>query len=349
MKTRLALLLSLVVIPSAPASDEAMIYLVRGDGRGDAALWKAASSGAIELVQPSFGAGYVAGLFNDVPVVSPDGKLLVVAKSGDLWIRDLATSAERRITEAARPDDGHYAEVRIEVRAWSPRGDQLLYEIVRPDRFPRAGCGEGPASIVREAPYGLFLYDLKSRASRPVPLPGEFAVWLSNQELAATTGGPRRFASPYIRMKLGSSEQRPLPFPTDRFCGQLAPAPDGSWLLASCYWDQKGQLMEMSLRDGHLRSITAEGDFAEFQWPTFSPTGRRIAWIQQVRPPWDRPLGKLIVDSKPVFASEDVAFSVGGYRWIDNETILCTSAKDLFVVDVSTGEVKGTAHTATGP
>lgn len=343
MNTRLLLLLGLAVIPPAPAADQASAYLVRRDGRGDAALWRATSSGTIELVQPSFGGGYVGGLFNDVPVVSPDDKLLALSRNGDLWVRDLATSDERRITEAALPDDGHYAEVRVEVLAWSPGGDRLLYEVVRPDRFPRAGCGEGPASIVRDAPYGVYLYATKSGASHAVTLPGPFEAWLSNDEIAATTG-PQRFMGTHIRVKLGSSESKPLPLPADRFCGQLAPEPKGRWLLTACHWDQKSQLMELNLRDGQLRTITAEGQYAELQYATFSPSGRRIAWIQQVRPPWDQPFGKLVVDSKPVFESEGVAFRVFDYRWIDDETILCSCPSDLVVVDVSTGEVKGRAR-----
>jgi Tol biopolymer transport system component len=290
-----------------------------------------------------------SGYYNDGPVVSPDSKKLVFAKSGDLWIRDLATSDERRVTDAARRCDGEYSWVSIEVRGWSPLSDRLMYEIVRPDRFPRDTCGQsGPPPIIREAPYGLYLYDLKAGTTRAVTLPGWFVAWLSSQEVVATTE-PNRFTSSQVRVNVESSEQKPLPFPSDRSCGQLAADREGSWLLASCYWDQKGQLMEMNLREGQLRLLTAEWGFGDLERPTFSPDGRRIAWVRRSRPPWDQPVGSLVIDSNAVFTCKPPGSGLD-YRWIDDETILCDCYTDLFVIDASTGAVKGTtAHPVANP
>lgn len=342
MSARLVLFVGLsVVVAPAPANDETTAYYVRANGRDEAVLWKASSSGKISPVNPAFAIWSVDGYFNDIPAVSPDNRMLAFAWYGDLWVRDLASLEEWRITKSARPDDGEYARVGVEVRGWSPGSDRLLYEIVRPDRFPRDSCGmeERPAPIVRAAPYGLYLYELRSHTSRAVTLPGEFAAWIAGDEIAVSAG-PRPFVASYLRTKLGATDTAPKPFLPDRRCGQFQTHPEGSRLLALCDWDDKSQLVELDLLDGHVMSTMAEGTFAEHQWPRFSPSGRRIAWIRQSRFRGAQPIGALIVDSNTTFACPG-AGSVIGYRWIDDDTVFCDCADDFYVVEVPTGAVKG--------
>ena len=276
------------------------------------------------------------------PVVSPDNKKLVFAKNGDLWIRDLTTSAERRVTDVARPYDGEYSWVSIEIRGWSPRSDHLIYEVVRADRhgFDSCGWGDRPRPVIRDAAYGLYLYDLKSGAIRAVSIPGDLVAWISNDEVISTTK-KHRFVSPFVRIKLGSTQEHPVPFPQDRDCGQLAPDPRGSFLLTSCARDLTSQLVELNLRDGQLRSVSSDGEYAERQWPTYSSTGRRIAWIRQTSRASGIPLGKLIVDSNEAFACHGSG-SLIQYRWIDDDTVFCDCLSSLAVVDIPTGAVKGT-------
>ena len=331
-----------MLLSSALPAAETTIYYLQTDGRGGGTMWKVSSSGSIEHFEPALDADWNSGYFDDPHLVSPDGRRLVYRKNGDLWIHDLATSEDRQATTVAKPYDGHFSALGAQFVAWSPHGDRFLYEVTDPAHFPPAGCAdEPPPAVRREFAYGYYVYDLHDRSTHFTKLPGRIMLWLSDEEVVVSSGTPVRWTPPYFRMGLGGDNPRLLPFPSNLDCGQPAADATGSRLLVDCTSGIKtSEIVELDLGDGSICSVSEVGEFAEFQWPSYSPSGREVAWVQELRTGGIWTETRILVDSKPVFGCEQLAVS---FRWIDDDTILAICRHGLTVLDLRTGDVKGQA------
>lgn len=153
-------------------------------------------------------AGDTAAPGPDAPAASPDGRWTVLARGGDLWLRDLAGGTERQLTSDGAPDDGYgiYPDTWggafiLRQRAgallpplglqWAPDSARLIapridQRHVRPYPFVEWAPQDGdlrpklyqpriPLMGERPAQWRWFVVDVPSGARRPVEPPAGLA------------------------------------------------------------------------------------------------------------------------------------------------------------------------------
>jgi len=115
---------------------------------------------------------------SSVPVLSPDGGTLAYVWQKDVWLLDLDSRQELRVTDV-RNDSGATAGCVTNFMCWSPDGTRFLYSVTRETVL------DGPAPGPCEAS-GVFLYDLEKRASSPANFRGAFQCWRAGDEIVVS-------------------------------------------------------------------------------------------------------------------------------------------------------------------
>ena len=100
--------------------------------------------------------------------------------------------------------------------------------------------------------------------------------------------------------------------------------------------------MKMNIRNGKFTNVSPTGFWSEYQMPAYSPSGDRIAYIQQDELDASGYIrGKLIVDGKPVANFPGLPFE---YHWIDDNSIALVEESTVVVVNATTGKELGHSH-----
>ena len=230
------------------------LRLIRPDGSGDHQI--TSFEPGLEFFRPHFWA--------PAPAWSPDGTELVYSKLerynryyyyGDLYLYDLETGKERKLTHKARAYHP----------AFFPNGRRILFAKQRwGEKSPALAIFDlesGEESILQEFPDDLLI--------------DSFAVSPDGSQLALSIWRWGGFQDIYL-MPAAGGELTPV---TQDRATDLDPAwsPDGEYLLFSSDRDGINNLYAYSLADGRFFKITnvTTGAFA----PDVSPDGREIAYV----------------------------------------------------------------------
>lgn len=141
-------------------------------------------------------------------------------------------------------------------------------------------------------------------------IPGEFLAWIPGGDFLVKAGQLKN--SQLMRVHPGDTRGQFVPTePGDYW--QVRIAPDGSRIVLR----RGSEIALIGLSDGKT-SVLANGIWAEFQFPTFSPSGNHVAYVRQF------PLStrgwyghELFVDGTRAYRS-DKDFS---YYWVNDDVL----------------------------
>ncbi len=314
----------------APADDSVRVFLACESGRVQAL--------PIRLPRSNVGAmgRGIAG-----PVLSPDGRWVAFTRDRNLVLLDLAQGSETRATQLASDTTAHLA-YSVYITSWAPDSRRLLYCVF---------LTRGHVHVVPSSASGFFIYDVLSGVSERIQPPGVFECWLRNDEFVVSGEISDDLTSAFVvsgrDLFLWSSHD-----PTDAhrltvccdsnrvFCfAQVAAAPDGSE-IAFCYKPvpHSTQIARLDVTVGEIFPVTEVASGARYQWPAYSPSGQRLAFVA-----YGVGVSVLQVDGRPI---AECAGSLGPDRfaWISDRALAVICGDSLRILDAETGAVLGAAE-----
>lgn len=333
-------LLPCLAVPLPAQAENSALVLHGGVGQ-QVSVWRVWSSGIVERLPFQFtNEGGTSGLGDVGPVVSPDQRWIAFARDNDLWLLEVETGKEKQITHVGQPFDESYVSVFIYITAWSSDSGKLLYHV----SHGVYGCeGDCPDLQIRPQEYGFYIYDLKNGTTRRLKVPGELEIpgplqaWLPNGDLILTPQDAEYLNERLVRFDALTKTEEPLGTPRGG-CGQLDVTQDGRWLVATFHaTGNDNQIIKIDLQSNAVHEVSKKGGWAEYQWPRFSPSGSRIAFVHSLQQPHATPQETLVVEERQVYAcAERIDF-----QWIDDTAIAVVCQNELIIVDAETGEEKG--------
>jgi Tol biopolymer transport system component len=195
----------------------------------------------------------------------------------------------------------------------------------------------------RPANYGFHIYQLETRKTRQINLPGHYLAWLPGGDFLLVSSEEKPLEKRLLRFTPGDAESKPVANRRGWY-GAVHLNGDGRWVVAALPQrspnESVSQIVKIDLANGDMTNITPKGKFAEYQSPRLSPSGRHISYIRNeeiASAKWRK--ATLMVDQKPL--QEIVGYLKHG--WIDDQSIvfLNRKAKELVVLDSNSGEEKG--------
>jgi hypothetical protein len=299
-------------------------------------VWKIDPAGTIDRVHYDFGGPRLqASVYGTTgPLVSPDQKRIAFTRGNDLWILELGTMSSTRATKVGRSYTDKLASVFVLLTSWSADSRKILYHIEKGET--EDPDGPGPERQLRKAPYGDYIYDLKTLSSLATFLPGEFLGWLSDGDFLVKTGELDN--AQLMHVHPGDKTGRLIVSEPGDY-GQVNISPDGKQLIAG----RGPEIVLIDLADGKM-SMLAKGTWAEFQWPAYSPSGTHLSYMRQYRLNIPGLYGnELLIDGVSLYRL-DKAFSS---YWIDDETLALlvyertpTKKRTWILLDRKTGKEK---------
>lgn len=195
-------------------------------------------------------------------VVSPDGKLAVFIRDWNLWVRDVATSAERQLTTDGVANFGYATDN----AGWKSSPKPIV--LWSPDSKKVATFQQDERTVGE-------MYLVETKAGHPVlkawkyPLPGDEAVaMLHRVVIDATTGATVRFkmAPDFHRAMLGD----------DVSVNDMSWSPDGARLaFVSTARDHKSATVRLAdAASGEVTTLFEETEKTHFE----SQAGWRVLW-----------------------------------------------------------------------
>ncbi|OGP86523.1 MAG: hypothetical protein A2Z08_06430 [Deltaproteobacteria bacterium RBG_16_54_11] len=270
--------------------------------------------------------------------ISPNQSYVVFDQKDDLWLLDVKTKRIERLTNVGKPYTSQYASISARFRLWTLSSDKILYDVTPGDTDDPEG--ERPSVKVRSAKYGFYFYDLKTKINRPIKLPkGSILFWLKDGNFLIDN------RDKIVLHDSIKKTERPLIFESNGGGGQTSLSNDGNFILTTIL-DKKwktSQIIKADMSQGHVTNITPVGKFAEYQWATFSPSGKRIVYGHRIGSVRGKDFAYLAVVNL-VVDGRDVYRIVGNfdYNWIDNSTIAITDrTEEVTILNVDTKQVMG--------
>lgn len=265
--------------------------------------------------------GNESGAGSDAPRCSPDGTQVAFVKQGSVQIRPLAGGESTTVLSGYRKET-------LLLTAWSPQAQLLIYYLGPPQ-------GEAPApSKVTEAKH--FIYDLNAKTTREIVLGGTVCGWLSKAELLIHDEEHGTLcslaAAPGAQPKVLLKEAQDL--------GQVALSSDGQWIVATRSKSgatSTSQIVRIELATGATNPLSAVGAWADYQWPSWSPSGKQTAWLARVGSDLAAPKSVVVVAGKPLTQPKDLAYA----EWLSESTLLVQETEALVVLDAATGKELG--------
>jgi Tol biopolymer transport system component len=275
---------------------------------------------------------------------SPDQQWVAFTRENDLWLWDVARGAATRATQVGAPYDQRYASVFVLLTAWSADSRRLLFH-VSAGNLECVDC-DRPDFELRPAEYGFFFYDLESGAVRGLgsDLPGQFEAWLPDGEFLLSSPESRLTQAVLMRFNPAGRRTTPLKLPAGGY-GQIDVSHSGQAFVTSFGLERDGrlasQILRVDLNSGQATALTPVGDWAAYQWPRFSPSGERVAYIRQLELPGSRwPPRVLMVGERRLLDCSEELKNLD-FRWVNDSTLAASCGNEVFVVDADSGEVRG--------
>jgi len=292
-------------------------------------VWRVSAAGDLELV---FNAGNEASTADawrgtTSPVGSPDQKLVAYTRAGDLWLFDVASKGERRLTHVGMPATKTLASVDVFITSWSFDGRKILYAVSAGDTDDPEG--RQVSKKERPANYGRYILDLANGQNVAVKLPSpRLLKWLPDESVLFESGSRLSVWRP-------AADSRAFAESLYGIFGAIDVSRDGRKLAMTFSPNSPApravQILAVDLASEAKQavSVTPLGRWAEYQWPRFSPSGKRIAYIHQTgRERIEgsrgyRPVGELAVDGKSSFKFA----GTGHFEWIDESNVALTLSR----------------------
>ena len=260
------------------------------------------------------------------PAPSPDGKQLAFIQKGSLLIRPMEGGKAVTVVSG-------YVHEMLYITGWSPDGSQLVYFLGPPQ------ADDAPPSKITESKH--FLYDVKAKTKREITLDGSLVGWLPNGEMLIHNTEHGTLSS--LSLARGAKPKQLLKEEDE--LGQIELSPDGKRIAVSRNKrndTSNSQLVAIELDGGKSTPISKPGEWAEFQWPKWSPSGKRTAWIARVGMVEGQPNSVLVVDGKILTKPGPLS----DFLWLSETTIAMVELEALAVLDLATGKELGRKVTA---
>lgn len=322
--TRILSLLALAIHPLVCVGEEVDSILFSGFP-DKASVSRVYADGRVERIEiPSTGRGGGSLAYGgNEPTPSPDGKHVAYMHDGEPWIFDTRNKATWKISPDAKLSNTFFT-------SWSWDGRRLLYYLQ-----PPASAEPSRKEIVDRMIYadsrGFRVYDLAKKKTEPVAveLPGRFVAWHADGSMLLILGdGPRGTLS---RWRPGEGSPKTLVAERANY-GQFFASRDGRSVVALAHFDHKtSEVVRIDTASSRLIRLTPTGGFAEYNWPTLSPSGQKLAYFQRRGLLDGRVVRNLIVNGRTVFRS----LGWGSYSWINEKSIVVRDDCALSILDLS--------------
>lgn len=328
------ILLALCFLPNSLWAETSILFTDAYYGK----VYRVFSSGKIEDIGFDFKLrGYQGSVHegSNAPRPSPNRRYIAFVRKQDLWLLDLETRGTAQVTRVAKPYTRQYTAINVLMTDWSADSREILYSVSPVDNMD--GLPARPAN------YGFHIYQLETRKTRRINLPGHYLAWLPGGDFLLVSSEEKPLEKRLLRFTPGDAEPKAVAKQRGWY-GQVHASSNGRWIVAALPQgspsEAVSQIVKIDLADGEMTNITPQGRFAEYQSPQFSPSGRFVSYIRNEgteSSKWRK--ATLIVDRKPV--QEIVGYLK--HRWIDDQSIvyLNRKLKELVVLDSNSGEAKG--------
>lgn len=311
----------------------------------NATVWQVSGNGAIVRLPHSFmSMKEDSGMhFSVFPELSPDQKRIAFVQDNDLWIYEVAKRKATKLTSVGRPQDEQYASVFVSISTWSPDSRKILYRVLGGPTEPQ-GDAIGPKVKERPGPYGTYVYDLDQGTSDSLVVSsGNLEpVWLPNGQFLVIHGGPTSSQLDNELHRYDPATRRSTPVTTQTaWYGRPVLSPDGRWIVVHAGQKPEGtlrsQLWRIDLTSGEVTRVTPLGRWGEYQRPALSPGQGRLAYHWQQTYDRHSKKGIVVANGRELYPHEGIA----RVFWIDDDTIAVLARKELVVIDVNSGQIRG--------
>jgi hypothetical protein len=306
-----------------PAPQEGVVRKLVATTYGGSALHHAGSDGKITpFTLPAgtrWGGGGPEG--SDDPVISPDGKLIAYIQNGALMVRPLEGGKASAIVSG-------YRHEMFLITGWTPDSRKLIYFLGPPQ------ADDAPPSKVENPKH--FIADVATKKVSEIVPGGSLCGWLPNGEMLLHDEEKGRIVS---RAPEPGATPKVLLHDAAGF-GQIVLSPDGHRIAVNRSRPNdtgSSQLVSVELATGAVTPLRAAGGWAEFQWPKWSPDGKRVSWLARTGTKDGMPLSVVVVDGKPVTKPANVSV----YEWLTDTTMVVVELEAITVVDVTSGKELG--------
>ena len=268
------------------------------------------------------------------PLPSPQrDKVAFIGTGGNLWVIDSNGNNLKRLSEQGFPGDETYSATFVFISGWSPDATKILYAV--------ESVGIGDKEERPEVGSGFHLVDLDTGKKTKLPLLPNFVAWSMDTETVIydqyeqEEGG----RTDWYTFNLGTGATSKLTaVPFECFSPQASLFSDGNRLLYSCgNTDDSTSRIVIANIDNTNQRVLLEGQFAELQWPVFSPSAEGFIYEHQFR----QPDGTVIIDLQffDLETGEQTLLASGSVKlkgWVDGRSALVLEAKDPYLGGSST-------------
>lgn len=347
-QSRCILLLALLLAgPSAAPTEDHVLYIHHLPSESHVSVWRIGSEGSSKRLSLKLDAEQsgALGRGSTLPLPSPDGRWLAFTRENDVWLLDPDTGESRRITHVGAPADDHYLAVFVYLTAWSPDSSRILYHVAA--GLAEDAEGEGPVLKERPREYGYFIFDRAEETQLPLELHGQFQAWLPDGDFLLLPEETRPLVQPLLRFNPLTKTLAAVGSLLGWY-GQISVSADGRWALAGVGQQAEGrlttQLIRIDLATGETSPVTPVGEWADYQWPRFSPSARFIAYVRQHEMDTDSwPRQSLVVDDRSVYFCAGFPKRLD-FAWINDRSLVASCGDEIVILNAANGKVKGKPH-----
>jgi Tol biopolymer transport system component len=349
-----ALLGSVVLLICSAVAAETPSWKLISDAQ-KSAVWRVSSNGSIAKVDfPFFNRKTNSGIsIGSSPLPSPDQRKIAYIKSNDLWLYDIDTNVDQRLTNIGQPEDDKFASVFVAAITWSSDSKKILYRVLSGLTEPELlGHGEAWKKEKREAEFGTRVLDINTRASSSIEvqgIPDSLPVWLPNGKFLVVMEGASYGKLDDELHLLNADTHESLQIIQERaWYSRPVVSADGRWALVNAGTrvgpdlispgkDLRSQLKKINLENGKVTNVTQLGRWAEYYSYVISPSGSGTAYFWRKSPAPNNWRGSVVVDGRELY-SHDGLVSV---YWINEMTVAIFARSEIVVLDARSGNTIG--------
>lgn len=255
--------------------------------------------------------------------ISPTQQFIAYSLQEDIWLYDVVKKTTTRVTQVGKPYTKKLASVYAHIKRWSADGSKILYSVNAGETEDPEGYE--PNRIKRQAQYGVYAFNVQTRRSTPVSFPREEvddSAWLANGDFIFIENDrvvrydPTTKISTVISSKLVGLNGWQVDVSRDET--QMVFTVDASSRM------KNSALVKLDIANGKSTALTKNGSWAEFQFPKFSPSGRKVSYEHRVGSSATHlPIVELVVDGRAIYSFEGNL----RYYWVNESTLVLKTAR----------------------